>query len=256
MEYISLEGLRVDGRRANEIRNIYFKLDLFRSCSGSAYYEQGNTKVVAVVYGPKAMTKKKNQGQMNDDAIINCEYSMATFSTGERKSQTKGDRRSIEISMMLRKTFESVIEVNKYPRSQIDLFMYVLQADGGTRCACVNAATLALMDAGIAMKDMVVACAAGYIDDTAVCDLNYVEDSSGSVDVPIAYLPRSGDLQFIQMDAKIPKDHFESVLNMAIHGATCIHAYLQKKMKDMTFHLASNQLAPSQQALLSKLPVS
>lgn len=101
---------------------------------------------------------------LHDRAIINCEYSMAPFSTTERKKKTKGDRRSIEISMVIRQTFESVIQTSLFPRSQIDIYVTVLQSDGGTRCACINAATLALIDAGVPMKDFVVSCAAGCID--------------------------------------------------------------------------------------------
>jgi len=55
-----------------------------------------------------------------------------------------------------------------FPRTQIDIYLQVLQADGGTRCAAINAATLALMDAGIPMKDFVVACSAGYINNTPI----------------------------------------------------------------------------------------
>lgn len=77
---------------------------------------------------------------------------MASFSTGERKKRMKGDRRSTEISLVIRQTFESVIHTQLFPRSQIDIYIQILQADGGTRCAAINAATLALIDAGIPMK--------------------------------------------------------------------------------------------------------
>lgn len=60
---------------------------------------------------------------------------MAPFSTGERKKKSKGDRRSQEISLVLRQTFESVIMMHLFPRSSIDIYVQVLQADGGTRCA-------------------------------------------------------------------------------------------------------------------------
>ena len=53
IEFISPEGLRVDGRRAEELRNIKCKLGIFKRADGSAYYEQGNTKVLATIYGPK-----------------------------------------------------------------------------------------------------------------------------------------------------------------------------------------------------------
>jgi len=78
----------------------------------------------------------------------------------------------MEISLLLKQTFEQVIRVERFPRSQIDINVHVLSADGGTRCACINAITLALIDAGIPMKDMVVACAAGMVSETPILDLN------------------------------------------------------------------------------------
>lgn len=233
IEYISPEGLRIDGRRANEIRKIRFKLNLFSRADGSAYYEQGNTRVVAAVYGPREVSKKSME-KAQDKAIINCEYSMATFSTGERKQSSKGDRRSTEISLVIRQTFESVIMTHLFPRTQIDIFMQVLQADGGTRCACINAASLALIDAGIPMKDFVVSCAAGMIDGQVLTDLNYIEDSAGGPDLPVALLPNSNTISLLQMDSKLKVDSFENVLNAAVEGCKKIHTQLDQAVKQYT----------------------
>jgi len=174
-------------------------------------------------------------------AVINCEYSMATFATGERRPRGKGDRRSMEISQLLQKTLESVVLVEKFPRTQIDVFAHVIQADGGTRCACLNAATLALMDAGIPLKDFVVSCAAGYLDNTPLCDLNFVEDSAGGPDLPIAYLPTSGNVAMIQMDSKVSLDHFENILETAIQGAKQIYSILQRGVEERVKELAKSK---------------
>lgn len=72
----------------------------------------------------------------------------------------------MEIALIIEQTFESAIMVELMARSQIDIYVQVLQADGGVRCAAINAATLALIDAGIPMKDFVVACSAGFVDGT------------------------------------------------------------------------------------------
>lgn len=69
-EFISLAGLRIDGRREQEIRRIRTRMGLFAKVDGSAYYEQGNTKVVAVVHGP--WEAKRNA--LSDVAAINCEF--------------------------------------------------------------------------------------------------------------------------------------------------------------------------------------
>lgn len=74
-------------------------------------------------------------------------------------------------------------------------YLQVLQSDGGNYCASVNAATLALMDAGIPIKDHVIACSGSLIRDTPVIDINNLEESSGSAEVIMAILPRSEQVQ-------------------------------------------------------------
>ncbi|KAL6047993.1 Exosome complex component RRP41 [Balamuthia mandrillaris] len=254
-EYISPEGLRLDGRKAEELRKIQCKLGIFSRADGSAYYQQGNTKVVASVFGPREVVRK---GQaLHDRAIVTCEYSMATFSSGERRRKAKGDRRATEISLVMRQTLEAAIMTSLFPRSQIDIFVQILQADGGTRCAAINAATLALIDAGIPMRDFVVSAAAGYINGTPILgsfsitstsssysqltlflkDLNYVEDSAGGPDLPVAILPKSGKVTMLQMDSKLPMDKFEEVLRLAVKGCHIIYQLLREHVKDYTVDL-------------------
>lgn len=62
---------------------------------------------------------------LHDQALINCQYSMAVFSTGERKRRPRGDRKSIEMTLHLKQTFEAAILTHLYPRSQIDIFIEV-----------------------------------------------------------------------------------------------------------------------------------
>ncbi|QHO56860.1 exosome complex component RRP41 isoform [Arachis hypogaea] len=196
MEYVSPEGLRLDGRRPMEMRQIRAEIGAVSRADGSAIFEMGNTKVVAAVYGPREVQNRSQQ--MSDQALIRCEYSMANFSTGDRKRKPKGDRRSTEISMVIRQTMEACIMTHLMPRSQIDIYVQVLQADGGTRSACINAATLALSDAGIPMCDLVTSCSAGYLNSTPLLDLNYVEDSAGGPDVTVGILPKLDKVTLLQ----------------------------------------------------------
>jgi len=113
---------------------------------------------------------------------------MAPFSVQERKSPAPS-RREVELSKVIREALEPSVFVEYYPRTGVDIFIEVLQADGGTRCASITAASLALADAGIPMRDLVVACAAGKVDDTVALDLMDTEDKVGSADVPVAFMP-------------------------------------------------------------------
>ena len=74
----------------NELRKVKSSIGLFEEADGSAYLEMGNTKVLAVVYGPREPRFKSKL--LHDKAIINCEFSQATFSTGERRKKSKGDK--------------------------------------------------------------------------------------------------------------------------------------------------------------------
>jgi len=236
---LSPEGLRLDGRRPGEMRKVRCRMGVLSRPDGSAFFQQGNTQVIASVFGPREVSRRSNA--LHDRAIVTCEYRMAAFSTGERKAKMKGDRRSMEISLVIRQTFEEAIMTSLYPRSQIDLFIEVIQADGGTRCAAINAVTLALIDAGIPMKDFVVSAAAGYISGTPILDLNYVEDAAGGPDLPVAILPKSGKLTMCQMDSKLPIDMFEKVLLLAIEGCNMLYKVMCEEVRNRTMELYASR---------------
>uniref|UniRef100_A0A672KLJ8 Putative exosome complex component RRP41 n=1 Tax=Sinocyclocheilus grahami TaxID=75366 RepID=A0A672KLJ8_SINGR len=153
---------------------------------------------------------------LHDRAVINCQYSMATFSTAERKRRPHGDRKSSEMSLHLKQTFEAAVLTELYPRSQIDIYVKILQADGGNYSACVNAATLALVDAGIPMRDYVCACTAGFVEDTPLADLCHAEESGGGTSLALALLPRSGNIALLQMDARLHQDHLDALIEAAM----------------------------------------
>ncbi|CAN6726226.1 unnamed protein product [Malus baccata var. baccata] len=235
MEYVSPEGLRLDGRRPMEMRQIRGEIGVVDKVDGSAVFEMGNTKVIAAVYGPREVQNRSQQ--MNDRALVRCEYTMANFSTGDRMRKPKGDRRSTEISLVIRQTMEACIMTHLMPRTQIDIFVQVLQADGGTRSACINAATLALSDAGIPMRDLVTSCSAGYLNSTPLLDVNYVEDSAGGADVTLGIMPKLDKVTLLQMDAKLPLDIFENVMQLAIEGCKAVATYIREVLLENTKQL-------------------
>ncbi|OEL28831.1 Exosome complex component RRP41-like protein [Dichanthelium oligosanthes] len=240
MEYVDpLTGFRVDGRRPNEMRQLKGEVGVVARADGSALFEMGNTRVIAAVYGPREVNSPtlisavQNKGQQvnSKEALVRCEYRMAEFSTGDRRRKPKGDRRSTEISLVIRQTMEASILTDLMPRSQIDIFVQVLQADGGTRSACINAATLALANAGIPMRDIVTSCSAGYLCSTPLLDLNYLEDSAGGPDVTVGILAKMDKVTLLQMDAKLPMDTFENVMGLAIEGCKAIATYIRESRK-------------------------
>ena len=140
-------------------------------------------------------------------AIVRYRYNMASFSVEERK-RPGPDRRSYELSKVSREALEPVILTSFFPRSVIDVFVEVLQADAGTRTAGINAAAVALADAGIPMKSMISSCAAGKVADTIVLDPMKEEDNFGQADLPIAMTP-NGEITLLQMDGGLTPDEFQ-----------------------------------------------
>ena len=92
----------------------------------------------------------------------------------------------------------------------------ILQSDGGNYSACVNAATLAVVDAGIPMRDYVCACTAGFVDETPLADLCHAEESGGGTSLALALLPRGGHIALLQMDARLHQDHLETLTEAAM----------------------------------------
>lgn len=232
LDLLSPEGLRIDGRRADEIRKITTKIGDFRSASGSAYIEHGNTKVLCCVYGPHDVSTRAHA--LHDRALINCEYSMATFSTTDRKTRSKGDKKSVEIGLLLSQTFETAIMGTLYPRGQIDIFIQVLQADGGNLLASINATTLALIDAGIAMKDYVCACSVGTVNSTAILDLNFTETGINGPELVLAILPKSDKIVLMQMESRIHLDGFDALLTAGKLGCRAVYHVLHSAVIQRT----------------------
>ncbi|KAK8924166.1 hypothetical protein KSP39_PZI019523 [Platanthera zijinensis] len=209
MEYVSsLTGFRFDGRRPNEMRQIRGEIGVLAKADGSALFEMGNTKVIAAVFGPREVQNKSQQ--IDNQALVRCEYSMANFSTGDRARKPKGDRNIISYSADHGSKYINTFDASFSGKNlkQIDIFLQVLQADGGTRSACINAATLALADAGIPMRDIVTSCSAGYLCSTPLLDLNYVEDSAGGPDVTVGLLVKMDKMTLLQVIALMPTFFF------------------------------------------------
>ena len=222
---IDEKGIRSDGRKLDEMRQVKIEVGALSNADGSAYIEMGKNKILAAVYGPREIHPKHQA--LPDRAALRCRYHMAPFSVQERKSPAPS-RREQELSKVIRESLEPSIFSEYYPRTAIDLFIEVLQADGGTRCAGITAASLALADAGIPMRDLVSACAAGKVEGRLVLDLNDVEDKGGEADMPVAYMPNYNAITLLQMDGMLTGEEFETVLNMGLEGCKQI-GQLQKE---------------------------
>jgi exosome complex component RRP41 len=220
IKLIDDNGLRVDGRRLDELRPIKMEVGVLDKADGSAYIEQGKNRIIAAIYGPREAHPK--HVALVDRAVIKCRYHMAPFSVEERKSPAPS-RRELELSKVIREALETSIMSELYPRTSIDITIEVLQSDGGSRCAAITAASLALADAGVSLREIVAACAVGKIEGKIALDLSDIEDKEGEADLPVAFMPKSKAITLLQMDGSFTEEEFNQALDMAINACEKIN---------------------------------
>jgi len=236
MVLVDKKGLRIDGRKTDEHRQVHIEAGVLSNADGSAYLEIGKNKVLAAVYGPRECHPRHLQDPTK--AIIQCKYNMQAFSVSDRK-RPGPDRRSIEISKIIAEALEKVVLTELYPRASIDVYIEILQANAGTRCAGLTAASVALADAGIPMRDIVPAIAAGKADGHVLLDLNKEEDNFGQADVPLAIVPSTNEIVLLQMDGNMTREEFDKALDMAF-GA-CHEVYEVQKAALKSRYAASTE---------------
>ena len=217
---INAEGLRHDGRKLDELRPVKIEVGILKNADGSAFIQFGKNKIMAAVYGPKEVHPKHNA--LPDRSLLRCRYHMSPFSTDERKNPAPS-RREIEISKVIREALQPSLMLEDYPRTAIDVYVEVLQSDGGSRCASICAASVALADAGINMRDLVVACAAGKVAGQVVLDVDDVEDKEGQADLPIAIMPSTSEVTLLQLDGQLNPEEFSRAFNWALEGSKKIY---------------------------------
>ena len=239
-DILALAGLRVDGRRSNELRQLKLKTGIIQSSDGSSYFEQGLNKVLAIVHGPHEPPRRGDA--TTERGSLNCRLVIAPFSGTDRKRRRPGERRTVELEAIIKQTFESVVMLDLYPRSEINLVIHVMEADGSLICTILNAVCMALMDAGIMTSDMITACSAGVIKQNVCQDLNQVEQNSGGAYLPIAVKSRSQEIVYMQLDSRLSVDRLEEAMQFAIQGCTKLRSTMQDHIKQhMTLAFERNQ---------------
>ncbi|MEM5815021.1 MAG: exosome complex exonuclease Rrp41 [Candidatus Aenigmatarchaeota archaeon] len=222
-----VNGKRIDGRMPDELREIEMKIGEIENADGSARVRFGNTEAIVAVYGPRSLFPKFLQE--SDNAIVRVIYSMAPFSVDERKNPAP-DRRSIEISKITKEALSGAIFLEEFPRTVIDVYEYIIQADGSTRVTAINAASLALASAGIPMKDLISACSVGKVGNTLIVDLNGKEDNYSESDIAVAMMPSKGLITLLQMDGRLSKEEILELLKKAEENCKKIYEIQRKTL--------------------------
>jgi len=223
---------RNDGRDFDDLRPIEAKAGVIKSAAGSAYFKIGETVAYATVQGPRDLYPKFLKDPKKGK--IRVFYQMMPFSGVGGRIRPGPNRRAKEISMVTEKAFEEVVCLEDFPNAVVDVFIEIPQADAGTRCAGISAASIALADAGINMKEMVAGVAVGRVSDKLVVDLDYSEEAheEGATDMPVAVTSVTKKISLLQMDGEFDKKHLSDVLNKSIVACDKINEIQKNALKE------------------------
>ena len=234
---------RPDARANDQLRPISFHPNVAPNATGSVLVCFGNTRVIC-----SATVEDNIPGWMRFQKVtggwLTAEYSMLPYSTHDRKardiSRGKLDGRSSEIQRLIGRAIRAVVDLQKIGQRTIWIDCDVLQADGGTRTASVTGACVAvaiafnrMMAEGtikeFPLKKLVAAVSAGIFEDTAVLDLNYLEDKAATVDFNIVM---TESLEFVEVqgsgeEAVFSAQQMTDMITLAQKGISEIFA-LQK----------------------------
>lgn len=236
------EIIRTGQRSSDQVRPLRVTYDIFSYAAGSALFEMGNTKVLCAVtlqQGVPHFLRGKKTGWLT------AEYSLLPASTPIRTvrevTANKRSGRTIEISRLIGRVLRSVINLDALGEQTIFIDCDVLQADGGTRTACITGAYLALKAAvacwinkGILTQSILIdelaAVSVGITQNTVLLDLDFVEDSATEADFNFV-LTRSGKIIELQGSAErfpLTWDHYESMKFLALKGVQELFSFFDR----------------------------
>ncbi len=225
---------RESGRAANELRKMYAKVGVIPNADGSAIFAFGDTVAIAAVYGPRQLHPQHMQNPAT--GILRVNYDLLSFSVNDRK-RPGPSRRSQEISKVTEWALSPVLDLEGFPNTVIDVQIYIIQADAGTRTAGINAASLALAHAGIPMRNLVTSVAIGKLDKDLVVDVDKSEEDfqggEGPTDFPIAKIANTDEYSLMQLDGKIQPERIKEVLKLADEACDKIYEVQKKALKEV-----------------------
>jgi ribonuclease PH len=220
------------GRAAGELRPVTIEPDFMRTASGSALIAAGETRVICTASAQESVPRwMAGRGS----GWVTAEYGMLPASTGERKQRdaTRGrqDGRTIEIQRLIGRSLRGVVDFKALGERTIYLDCDVLQADGGTRCASITGAYVALALACARLQrsaalerspllGSVAAVSCGIVAGRALLDLDYSEDSTAEVDANVVMTGEGGlvEVQATAEQTPLSRTHLDELLALAEAG--------------------------------------
>lgn len=244
VKLLTEDGRRLDGRALNELRRCRIEAGVLKNADGSAYIELGRNKIIVAVYGPREVHPRHEA--LPDRMLLRCRYSMLPFSVVEERKSPAPTRREVEISKVIREALEPAIFLEEFPRTSVDVYIEVIEADGSTRVASITAAAVALADAGIPMRDLVAGVSIGKIEGKLAVDLSGIEDQHGEGDMPIAMMPRLGEVTLMQADGRFTREEVAQALRMAREAILKLYEEQKRALRERYSKVLAAELGEEQ----------
>ncbi len=219
-------------RKEDELRKIEAQAGIVKNATGSARFKIGKTVALAAVYGPRPVFPRFLQNPKR--GILRCHYTMLPFSGMGERIRPGQNRRAKEISLVTENALSQVVDLSAFPNSVVDVVIEIPEADAGTRCAGISAASMALADAGIPMKELIGSVAVGRVGESLLVDLDYNEEASdeGAADIPVAMFERTKAISLLQLDGLLTKEQLDKVLELAEKACLEVVAIQRKALKE------------------------
>ena len=210
--------MRIDGRKADQLRAIKITRNYIKSAEGSVLIEIGDTRVLcAATVNESVPPFLKGQGT----GWVTAEYAMLPRSSGQRIGrERKGvGGRTHEIQRLIGRSLRSVVDMKALGERSVLIDCDVIQADGGTRTASITGAYIALVNAlrhikkqglieTMPVKDYLAAVSVGIVNGKPALDLCYEEDSKAEVDMNLVM---TGDGRIVEIQGTAEGEPFSRV---------------------------------------------
>ena len=174
---------------------------------GSAYIEQGQTKAICAVYGPREIPRKSD---FSMKGILNCTFERTPFARTRRQASGPQnlDADEEEVSKTLSEALQATVCMHLYPKSQIDVYVTILEDDGSALASSITVASLALADAAVQMFDTVVGISLKRLNDRVLIDPTKAEEEKiGEGQITIGYQPSLEQVSLMTSEGHMSKEH-------------------------------------------------
>lgn len=215
----------------DDLRPIFMRGSVLSGAAGSAYYEADGTKVFCAIHGPRAASSASNSAT---SAQLVCDVRWADFARPASRSSLEEMAAAVdrdagfasdeerELGALLSRALCATVRLDCYPKSSIEVHVFILEDGGGASAAAVTTASLAMSDAGVQVVDLMSGCTAAVVDGSLVLDPSVEEELTASGTVLVSYLPSLGRVANVVQSGEMEMEQLIEAVKLCSGGAAQI----------------------------------